>query len=103
MSRHAFLENCLQAAFKIAHLEVINESHNHRGGTGQETHFKCVIVSPDFIGKRAVQRHQAVYALMMDEMEKGLHALALHTYTPTEWAELKKAPDSPACQHKRQE
>ena len=36
------------------------------------------------------------------EMEKGLHALALHTYTPEEWAALGKAPDSPACQHKRE-
>jgi BolA protein len=44
-----------------------------------------VLVSPDFVGKRAVQRHQMVYALVTDEMSKGLHALALHLYTPDEW------------------
>ena len=42
-----------------------------------------------------------VYALVTDEMEKGLHALALHLYTPQEWQEIAKAPDSPACQHKK--
>ena len=72
------------------------------GGEGAETHFKCVLVSPDFVGKRALQRHQAVYALVTDEMSKGLHALALHTYTPDEWAVIQQAPDSPACQHKQQ-
>ncbi len=102
MSRQALLASRLQAAFALEHLEVINESHNHRGGANAETHFKCVIVSPDFMGKRAVQRHQAIYALVTDEMQKGLHALALHTYTPEEWAALGKAPDSPACQHKRE-
>lgn len=76
-------------------------SHIIIGVVNAETHFKCVLVSPNFVGKRAVQRHQMVYALVTDEMEKGLHALALHLYTPEEWQEISKAPDSPACQHKK--
>lgn len=102
MQRQLLIESRIQAAFTVQHLEVINESHNHRGGEGAETHFKCVLVSPDFVGKRALQRHQAVYALVTDEMSKGLHALALHTYTPDEWTVIQQAPDSPACQHKQQ-
>ncbi|MEL0028236.1 MAG: BolA/IbaG family iron-sulfur metabolism protein, partial [Perlucidibaca sp.] len=41
--------------------------------------------------------HQRVYALVQPEMQRGLHALALHTYTPDEWAATGAAPDSPAC------
>lgn len=101
MQRQQVLTQRLQEAFAPAHLEVINESHNHRGPADAETHFKCVIVSNSFIGKRSVQRHQSVYALVGDEMQKGLHALALHTYSPEEWAETQQAPASPACQHKK--
>ena len=101
MQRQLVLTQRLQEAFAPHHLEVINESANHRGPADAETHFKCVIVSDSFIGKRSVQRHQSVYALVTDEMQKGLHALALHTYTPAEWAEVEQAPASPACQHKK--
>ncbi|PTQ88360.1 BolA family protein [Agitococcus lubricus] len=101
MQRQQLISQRLTQAFAISHLDVINESHNHRSAPNAETHFKCVIVSTDFVGKRAVQRHQAVYALLQDEMAKGLHALALHTYTPEEWAAIEQAPASPACQHKK--
>ena len=50
-----------------------------------------------FAGVRPVARHQRVYAVTQTEMATGLHALALHTYTPEEWAATGQAPDSPAC------
>lgn len=101
MQRQALIEQRINATFSVDYLELLNESHNHRGGENAQTHFKCVLVSSDFVGKRAVQRHQMVYALVTDEMEKGLHALALHLYTPEEWSLIQQAPDSPACQHKK--
>ena len=76
------------------HLDVIDESHMH--SRGLETHYKAVIVSSLFEGKRAIQRHQAVYAAMGALMPQ-VHALALHTHTPAEWAADTTIPDSPRC------
>ncbi|WP_160287835.1 BolA family protein [Pseudomonas knackmussii] len=76
------------------HLEVLDESHMH--SRGLETHFKAVVVSPQFAGLNAVKRHQKVYATL-GELMGQFHALALHTYTPEEWAEQGAAPDSPTC------
>jgi BolA protein len=103
MQRQQLIISRLQSALTLEYLDVINESDNHSGPANRETHFKCVIVSPDFIGKRSVQRHQQMYALLQDEMAKGLHALALHTYTPEEWAATQQAPASPLCHSKKQD
>jgi stress-induced morphogen len=79
-------------------LEVVNESHMHSVPANSETHFKVVIVSPLFEGKRSVARHQMIYACLSQELEGPVHALALHTYTQREWAERNEgAPDSPDC------
>ncbi|KIP96659.1 MULTISPECIES: BolA family protein [Pseudomonas] len=87
----------LQAAFAALqpeHLEVLDESHMH--SRGLETHYKAVIVSPQFDGLNAVKRHQKVYGALGDLMGQ-VHALALHTYTPQEWSAQGIAPDSPTC------
>jgi BolA protein len=95
MSRQALIESRVRNALPLQHLEVLNESHMH--SAGQDTHFKMVAVSPAFTGLRPVARHQKIYALLADEMSQGLHALALHLYTPEEWAGMEGAPASPAC------
>lgn len=95
MSRQSLIERRLADALPLAHLEVLDESHNHSAGL--ETHYKVVAVSPAFAGLRPVARHQKIYALVADEMQAGLHALALHLYTPEEWVAAGAAPESPAC------
>ncbi|MGL4315583.1 MAG: BolA family protein [Pseudomonas sp.] len=89
-------EKILEAlvALQPVHLDVLDESHMH--SRGQQTHYKAVIVSPLFAGLNAVKRHQKVYATL-GELMGQFHALALHTYTPEEWAEQGIAPDSPTC------
>ena len=82
------------AGLQPEHLEVLDESHMH--SRGQETHYKAVIVSPLFAGLNAVRRHQRVYATLGELMQR-FHALALHTFTPEEWAAQGVAPDSPTC------
>ncbi|UVE19108.1 BolA family transcriptional regulator [Pseudomonas sp. LS44] len=82
------------AALEPQHLEVLDESHMH--SRGLETHFKAVVVSALFAGLNAVKRHQKVYAAL-GELMGEFHALALHTYTPEEWAVQGNAPDSPTC------
>ena len=92
------IERKLAEALAPAHLEVINESHQHSVPPGSESHFKVVLVSAAFEGKRSVARHQQVYKVLAAELAGGVHALALHTYTPAEWSErAARAPDSPAC------
>ncbi len=92
------IERKLAEAFAPEELEVLNESHQHSVPPGSETHFKVVLVSAAFEGKRSVARHQQVYKVLAEELAGGVHALALHTYTPEEWAQrAARAPDSPAC------
>jgi len=58
-------------------------THLHVEGDGQ--HFKAVIVSPAFAGKRPIQRHQLVYAALGDRMREEIHALSMKTLTPEEY------------------
>ncbi|MCL4722522.1 MAG: BolA/IbaG family iron-sulfur metabolism protein [Gammaproteobacteria bacterium] len=88
----------LTGGMSVSHLEVINESGNHNVPRGSETHFKVVLVSPEFDGLSPVKRHQLVYRLLGGPLANGVHALALHTYTEAEWSGRQAAPDSPACQ-----
>jgi len=61
------------------HIEVV----------GDGSHFQALIVSPAFEGKRAIARHQMVYAAMGDRMKAEVHALSMRTLTPDEYrAEL---------------
>ncbi len=82
------------AALQPTHLDIEDESHMH--SRGLETHYKAVVVSAAFDGKRALQRHQAVYRALGAQMQQ-IHALALHTFTPGEWAAEVQVPDSPHC------
>lgn len=54
------------------------------GGDG--VHFSALVVSGAFSGLRPVQRHQRVYAALGELMGGEIHALALETLTPEEWA-----------------
>lgn len=96
MSLHATIQDKLTHTFSPDVLRVDNESHGH-SGPGAETHFKVVLVCAEFEGARKVARHQQVYACLAEELKAGVHALALHLYTPQEWAEKGEAPASPNC------
>lgn len=79
------------------HIEIINESDTH-SGPATESHFNLVLVSERFNELNAVKRHQLVYGLLADELRDGVHALAMHLYSPREWAELEReVPESPDC------
>jgi len=90
--------NKLVAEFDPDTLEVTNESFMHSVPEGSESHFKIVVVCHKFEGKRLVQRHQMIYALLREELAGPVHALAMHTYTSKEWqTKERSAPDSPKC------
>jgi BolA family transcriptional regulator, general stress-responsive regulator len=94
MSMQSKLEDKLRLAFAPDHLQVINESHLHVGhhhvegghhgafdGTG-ETHFRISIVSQAFSGKSRIERHRAINALLADELQESIHALAIEATAP---------------------
>lgn len=57
--------------------------------TGDGQHFEALIVSSSFEGKRLIQRHQLVYAVLGDRMRAEIHALSMQTLTPSEFAARK--------------
>lgn len=81
------------------YLELENESHGHNVPKGSETHFRLIVVSAQFEGQSRVNRQRRVYELLADERSRGLHALALWTYTPDEWKKVETERDrsSPHC------
>jgi acid stress-induced BolA-like protein IbaG/YrbA len=71
------LQSLIAAGLRCEHLEV----------RGDGRHWEAVVVSPEFEGKRAIQRHQRVYATLGARMQTDeVHALSMKTFTPAEWA-----------------
>ena len=98
MSIQARIEDKLTQQLQPSHLEVINESQNHNVPPGSESHFKVILVAKEFEGKNLVARHRSVNKILQQELQKDIHALALHTYTDQEWYEQNEhAPQSPPC------
>ena len=97
MSVQAQIEQKVQGALVPVHLEVLNESYMHSVPPNSETHFKVLVVSEQFEGKRLLARHRMLNQLLTDELNQGVHALALHTLTPTEWQARGSVPESPPC------
>ena len=51
------------------------------------THFAARIVAAQFAGKRALARHQLVYAALGERMGREIHALSIEALTPEESAQ----------------
>ncbi|PYE89038.1 BolA family protein [Phyllobacterium leguminum] len=96
VSKQTTIEAKLRSAFTPQSLEIINESHLHAGhhhndsghhdafdGRG-ETHFRVRIVSDAFTGMDRVARHRAINLTLKEELESGVHALALEPSAPGE-------------------
>lgn len=98
MSRQERIAHALTDAFAPLHLEVIDESHLHSVPAGAQSHFKLVVVSESFAHENLLGRHRKINALLHEELQSGLHALAIHTWTPEEWFDQGGlVPDSPLC------
>jgi acid stress-induced BolA-like protein IbaG/YrbA len=73
-------------------LQTIIQTHlpcEHIALEGDGRHWYATIVSSAFEGRRAIQRHQRVYATLGTKMQTDeVHALSMKTYTPAEWAAL---------------
>jgi acid stress-induced BolA-like protein IbaG/YrbA len=71
------LKSIIAAGLSCEHIEL----------TGDGRHWYATIVSPEFEGRRPIQRHQRVYATLGQKMHTDeVHALSMKTYTPAEWS-----------------
>lgn len=77
----------LRDALHPNQIEVLDDSHLHAGHAGARDgkgHFRVRIVSEEFRGLRALQRHQLVYRSLGDMMQTDIHALSITALTPDE-------------------
>lgn len=76
----------LTAAFAPSRLDVVDESHLHKGHAGHrpegETHFRVKITAEAFRGLPRVKAHRLVYDALKGEIAAGLHALAIEARPP---------------------
>lgn len=75
------IEKRLADALQPARLDVIDESHLHKGHHGArpggETHYRVRVASAAFRGKSRIEMHRAINALLAEELAGGVHALAI--------------------------
>mgnify|MGYP001822727478 FL=1 len=72
------IEQLIRAAMPDSEVIVLGEEGRH---------FEAVEISPQFQDKTRVQQHRLVYQTLGDRMQTDqIHALALKTYTPEDWA-----------------
>ena len=71
----------LREAFEPSTLEVVDESHQHRGHAGApeggESHFRVTITADALGPMNRVARHRAVHKALGPELIGRIHALAL--------------------------
>ena len=76
----------LTEAFRPDVLEVVDESHLHKGHVGYrpggESHFRVRIAAEAFRGASRVQCHRMVYEALAGEIADGIHALAIEARAP---------------------
>ena len=72
MSMQQQIQEKISNAIACKHLNVINESHMHSAGT--ESHFKVVVVSEGFEGKRLLQRHREINEILKNIKPGPAHA-----------------------------
>ncbi|TMA33623.1 MAG: BolA family transcriptional regulator [Deltaproteobacteria bacterium] len=89
MDRRSHIEARLREELAASHVDVADESHLHAGHAGAASgggHFRATVVSDRFAGLSRVARQRLVFDVLAAEMRAEIHALALKTFTPGEWA-----------------
>ena len=77
----------LTEAFRPDALEVVDESHQHKGHQGHRpegnSHFRVRITAPAFAGQSRVATHRMINEVLADELSGGVHALAIEAKAPS--------------------
>lgn len=71
----------LESALAPERLEVVNESHRHRGHAGDdgsgESHFHVTIRAACLAPLSRIERHRAIHAALGRDLVARIHALGL--------------------------
>ena len=81
------IKNKLEQAFCPSYLELINESHLHRGHQKEEVgvHLRLILVTEQVAHVPLLERERSVYRLLKEDMKHNIHALSMRIYTSKEW------------------
>ena len=87
--RADLIRDRLEVALPVAHMEIADESHRHKGHAEAQaggSHFRLLIVSSTFADCGRIQRHRLVYDALGDAMRRDvIHALSIRALTPDEY------------------
>jgi len=79
----------IEEAIEPTHLEVINQSHLHKGHAGDdgsgESHFKLVVVWSGFSAYSRIERQRYVHRALGQNLIQKIHALQLSCLTPEQF------------------
>jgi BolA protein len=85
----AQIKEKIQQTFFPLFFEIEDESSLHAGHSGavpgEITHLRITIVSELFQTMPKIKQHRAVNDCLKDELNSGLHALAIKTLKPEQW------------------
>jgi len=79
------IRSLLESAFSPTELDIRDDSHlhiGHEGAQGGKGHFSIRIVSQDFAGKTALERHRMIYRALGELIQSDIHALRIAASSP---------------------
>jgi len=91
MDTTEIINQSLRDKISAEHVEIIDESHLHRGhkAAGGGGHYSIVVVSPQFENLNVMDRIRLVHKALDLEMTgtpKLIHALQVKTFDTGEWS-----------------
>ncbi len=78
LSKTVDIQNIILAALPDAQVMVMDPYNDGE-------HFQAMVISPSFEGISLVKQHQKVMLALKEAFYDSVHALALKTFTPTQW------------------
>ena len=80
--RIAVIRTRVQEKFSPTHLEVIDDSAQHKGHAGSRGgagHYTLIITADALKNKSRIDAHREIYALLADLIPDEIHALVIKT------------------------
>jgi|TARA_B110000263_G_scaffold42069_1_gene33978 BolA protein len=84
------IKNLIEEKLDIFHFEIKDTTSQHTNHANYKggSHLRMKIVTDDFIDKSLVKRHQLIYSIINEFIQKEIHAVILKTYTVEEFENL---------------
>jgi len=88
------IDRVLKEKISADHVEIIDESHLHRGhkAAGGGGHYSIKVVSKQFENVDLINCIRMIYSALDDQINgqpKLIHALQIKTFTPSQWADAR--------------